>query len=178
MPLPPALLKLSERLTDEGGTLTIDYRFAPDDSERRQLQAFISDVDAALKDDRPNKMQPIKLLMADRASAVGSDTDAKAKAAACAIALRDLPWWAIANACEDYICGRVPGDNREFMPSAANLATRARGHVEALRADQYRARRLLKAQPVSTPSVAEREAVQAQLAGLAADLRRTNGEAA
>lgn len=172
------MLKLSERLTDEGGTLTIDHRFAPDESERRQLQAFIREVDASIAEDRPNKMQPIKLLMADRASATGSEGDAKARAAAYAIALRDVPWWAIANACEDYICGRVPGDKREYMPTSAQLADRARHHMTILRADQYRARQLLKAKPVRVVSEEERARVMARMAKLVAGLRTDDDKGA
>lgn len=169
---------MSERLVDEGGTLVIDERHRLSDAERQDLVEYIAAVSEAMGDGR-SKVGLIRSLMRSLKSREGSDEDAAGLAASFFDAVGDLPFWAVERALLDYNRGLVPNASKTFLPAAPEFASHARSYVYKLRADQYRARRLLKARAVRmhVPDE-ERERVKARMAKLMADMRTDDDKGA
>ena len=178
IPSTPRCLPLSERLVDEGGTLVIDERHRLSDAERQDLVEYIAAVSEAMGDGR-SKSSLISRLMRSLKIREGSEADAIGLAASFFDAVDDIPYWAVDRALADYNRGLLPNVSKVFQPTAAEFASHARSYVHKLRADQYRARRLLKARPVRmhVPDE-ERERVKARMAKLMADMRTDDDKGA
>jgi len=65
------------------------------------------------------------------------DTDPKDLAAEFTDACRDLPEWALSEAANDFLGGRVDNHTGQFMPTCAELAKRARGIIRPLLAERW-----------------------------------------
>lgn len=91
----------------------------------REIARRVSEIDALLKPCTPNDIRDEVVRLRSQLRAQ-PDTDARELADAFKAACRDLPAWAIAEAANDFLAGRVDNHTGQYMPTCAEFAKRAR----------------------------------------------------
>lgn len=99
----------------------------PERYQRRaaQIAERVKDIDALCVPCQPKDQLPIVQRMLGQLRPQ-PDMDVAAMSAEFKAACRDLPLWAISEAANDFLGGRVPNHTGQFMPTCAEFAKRAR----------------------------------------------------
>lgn len=108
----------------------------------------MNSLSAAMQARSPQSLRAaISALMLSYPSSRASGDEAKAIIAAYEYALADLPTWAVAEAVQRFIRGKVAGANAAFAPSSAEVRTEAEKATKPITDERDKLGRLLRGVP-------------------------------
>jgi hypothetical protein len=145
---------------------------APTESERGALEGRRNAIADVMEPGREPEIEKRAAYMLGCFS--GPDRDpvtVRALVRTIARELKNIPIWAIDEACARILGGRAPGINRAFAPQPPQIAHLCREIVQPLHAERARIAKVLNAEIFHEATPEERERVAAGLAGLVDELK-------
>lgn len=156
-------------MTEFGGVTEIPAHLAPTAEQRSIISRRIAELDAAMiPATRETALKAVTVLLAASSASPMSDDQASAVMIGFAVALDDIPGWAIDVASRSWLRGEglSPGDNPAFRPTPAQIRRLSLAALLPHRTERHRLRSLLDARVVPQKTEAEREAMKARFAAL------------
>lgn len=91
----------------------------------RQIAARVGEIDGLLRPAHPSEVSDVLKRLRSQLRPQ-PDTDVRGMAEGFKDSCRDLPAWALSEAANDFLAGRVENHTGQFMPTCAEFAKRAR----------------------------------------------------